>query len=110
MKEIGNKTLGQYINKFPFNKTNVHTVNIFMDNDESKVLSVTVPRFIWHMNVTDAINDMDKNLYNYRVNTFDQKVMRTSIDFDGEFRTLNIYIQDYYYKYSPMLISSETSE
>lgn len=106
MKYNKKETLGQYLNKFPFNKSSIHTVNIFMESDNTLLLSVTVPRYIWHMNVFDAINDMDKNYYSFKINTFDQKVVKTSMTKkEGDnYRTLDIYIEDYYD--TPMLISS----
>ena len=104
MKYKGYETLGQYVNKYPFNKTKIQTVNIKMSSDETTIISVTRPK-IWHMNIVDAVNDMDEKIYKNRINSFDQTVIRTSIDTDGDHKTLNIFIEEY--DNSPMLISSQ---
>lgn len=94
MKTNIGKTLGQYVNNYPFMKTGIQTVNIKMDSDESLLISVTRPK-IWHMNVVDAVNNMDESTYKFKVNTFDQEVVRTSIEYKDQEKILDIFIRDY---------------
>ena len=91
----GNITLGDYINRYPFAKTKIHTVNVFMG--KSIICNVTVPRYIFHMNIVDAINDYDGKYFRFKVNTFDQIVEKVCIENqeNEDFKTLNIWIREY---------------
>lgn len=94
MKNNIGKTLGEYVNSYPFIKTNIQRVNIRMDSDGSLVLSVSRPK-IWHMNVKDAIDNMDETFYGFKINSFDQDVIKTAIEYKDQEKILNIFIGEY---------------